>query len=216
MNYENHMAALSPQPLAQQGQSSSSSSSPHPVSILSQPASRTFHNTPRTLLGLSQSRETLSLEPILSLLFLLLSRGSIAIFIPPPSLLCSPPPSVRPRLQPASNIAWASSSRPHWPLLDKGGKSLKSSFDPACQSWQEVTDRRPSRRASREAAPPEIPAPPPQLTEGTVVPFLVLWWHPLRNRPPSMNVYKAACSAEALYNPPRERYCEASSDIIRK
>lgn len=70
------MAALLPQPMVEQVQSSSSS--PHPLSILSQPVSRTFHDTPPTLLGLSQSRETPSLEPMLSLRFLLLSSSSVA------------------------------------------------------------------------------------------------------------------------------------------
>lgn len=76
MNNENcllYTAALSPQ----QGQSSSS---PHPVSILSRPASSTFHDTPQPLLGLSQSRKTLSLErflPPLPPLFVFLSSSSM-------------------------------------------------------------------------------------------------------------------------------------------
>lgn len=60
--------------LAQQGQSSSS---PHPESILSQSAPRTFHHAPRPPLGLSWIRKTLSLEP-----FYLLFLSSLSPSLP--------------------------------------------------------------------------------------------------------------------------------------
>lgn len=95
LNYKSsqlYMETLSPQALARQSQSSSSE--PHPLSILSQPASRTFHDTLRTLLGPSRSRKTPSLELTLSLLFLLLSGDHSELHLH----LSSLPPSVYPRL----------------------------------------------------------------------------------------------------------------------
>ena len=82
------------QPLAHQGQSSSS---PHPASILPPPASCTFRDTPRSLLDLSQSRKTPSLEsplpPLPPFPLLLLSRGQTEPHLRPllPSTSLRPP-----------------------------------------------------------------------------------------------------------------------------
>lgn len=187
------METLSPQATAQQGQSSSS---PHPVSILSQPASGTFHGTPRTLLGLSRSRSTsYSASPSSSLAGIIQS----CIFIPPPSLL-SP---LCPRLLQALNMAQAPSTRPHWPLLDKRPQICCSLSELAGSDWQMPRAGGPHMKQCS----PEIPAPAASADRRQHCSFFFC-----DGIPSEKGLGKAPRSA----HPPWEGYFEASLDVIRK
>lgn len=148
MNYENPLLytdVLSPPPLAQQGQSSSS---PHPVSILFPPASCTFHDTPRSLLGLSQSRKTPSLKahapssclPSRSLL-ILLSRGQTELHLLPS----------RPHLTTSTSLKYGLDFFQPSTLTPAGQRQYKKEILKIliCSHrrwwWQEVTDRCPEQ-----------------------------------------------------------------------
>ena len=124
------------------------------------PASSTFHDTPQPLLGLSQSRKTLSLEPFLPPpppppppLFVFLSssssssssRGQTELYLHPfyLSSLC-----------PSTSLQCGLGFFQQATLTPAGWRQLKPKISaaPACLSWQEVSDRRLSRWGSQSRA----------------------------------------------------------------
>lgn len=166
-----YSAVLSPQPLLQQGQSSSS---PHPLSILSQPPCCTFLHTPCSPLGPSQSWKTPSAHTSFASSPLSDPHTQSCMLTLPllllPTSLCLPWPR---RLTLGSfTLTPAGQSGEEVGGGGEGNKPLKPSSEsqPVKPGRKWVTDAQ-TGGAHAKQGPPQIPVQP-QMTDGNVVPFL--------------------------------------------